>query len=80
MKKQIEGMEKGRLVKMLDGRNVVFIEFGSKWHKGEGETYHLEEGASKTSFKGYLEKEFNNIDNQNPTIYRWKVKDISKVL
>lgn len=80
LKEKVKGLKKGNLVKMVDGRKVSFVEFKSKMTKGSDEVYRYSDNPDMTKFRGYLEKEFNNIDNKDPTLYVWKAKDIAEVL
>lgn len=80
LKEKVKGLKKGNLVKMFDGRSVVFVEFKSKLEKGADEVYRYSDNPDLTKFRGYLEKEFNNIDNKDPTLYVWKSKDIAEIL
>jgi hypothetical protein len=80
LKAKVKSLKKGNLVKMVDGRKVSFVEFKSKMTKGSDEVYRYSDNPDMTKFRGYLEKEFNNIDNKDPTLYVWKAKDIAEVL
>lgn len=80
LKEKIKNLSKGSLVKMLDGRTVSFVEFKSKMVKGDDEAYRYSDAPDLNKFRGYIEKEFNDIDNKDPTLYVWKARHIAKVL
>lgn len=81
LKNKILKLKKGELVKLYDDRVIVFQEFKSSFYnEGHDNNMVLKQSKNPSIFYGYNSKEYNNIDNLNPILYRLKVRDIAEII